>query len=655
MGDGLTMTRLEFIIDDGQGRRAIAFPAAPFTLGSDADCALRFSEARLLPRHAEVTTDQSGQWWIRDLTASGSVVVNDRPILDERLCAGDVVRVGAVVLRVADTGVQEHTRTVSGEMPTPAPHTEALAPGDVVDGRYRVVEHLATGGMGAVYRAEHVDLGRPVALKVMLPELSGDESLVARFKREAVASSRIGQHNIIDVFDFGRTADGRFYFVMEFLDGQTLKTALRADGPFPVARAVRVGQQLARAVAAAHRADVVHRDLKPENVMLLQRPGQPDFVKVLDFGVARLTADGPQMTAVGTVVGSPRYMAPEQVRGQPVTARADIYALGLILHELLNGRPTFDGDSAATSMAMQINATPPALRPPAGPAPAELERLIFQMLEKAPADRPASMDAVAATLTRIADTPTLGPGTAPMPAVDGVAPEAAPTTTSVEVLSTAPTLALPAERARIDQRPPPPARAPAAPSRAETAALPSTGEFRAAVAPSWRLLYVVLVLAAIGALVGAAAAHYWPRGDASSRSTAASKSAADAPPAETTPTAPADTPPDDAAPVEPAEAPPTLVQVTLESEQPAVEVYEGDVLLGTTPLTLSRARGSLMSLRFEARRHATQQKKLRFETDTTVRVSLTPTASGTPPPTPESKPKPKPKATPHDELKDLPF
>ena len=248
------LTELEFILENPGERRAVAFPSPSFVVGSDESCQLRFTEGLLQPRHAEVVRDLRGQWWIRDLVATGAVVVNGTPILDERLAPGDKVRIGAVVLSVQDSGVDKRARTVSGETPLPpseAPARTELMPGVVIDRRYRVLGRIAAGGMGEVYRAEHVGLGKALALKVMLPELSGDEEFVGRFKREAIAASRIGQHNIVDISDFGRTEDGRFYFVMEYLDGLTLSKTLRRDGPFSPQRLVHVGLQTARPLAAA--------------------------------------------------------------------------------------------------------------------------------------------------------------------------------------------------------------------------------------------------------------------------------------------------------------------------------------------------------------------------------------------------------------------
>lgn len=211
--------------------------------------------------------------------------------------------------------------------PAAAPVKPEPAPADqVIDGRYRVLERLAAGGMGEVLKVEHIELGKKLALKVMRPALSSDEEFVGRFKTEAVAVSRIGHPNIIDVTDFGRTPEGRFYFVMELLDGLTLASALHRGGPMTVGRVAKVGSQAARALAAAHAVGIVHRDLKPENLMLVRRGEEADVVKVLDFGVAKVhvAAGGSTQTVAGLVVGTPMYMSPEQARAVPVDHRTDI-------------------------------------------------------------------------------------------------------------------------------------------------------------------------------------------------------------------------------------------------------------------------------------------------------------------------------------------
>jgi serine/threonine protein kinase len=194
--------------------------------------------------------------------------------------------------------------------------------------------------MGEVYQAEHIELHKQFAVKVMLPALSSDQEFVNRFKREAISASRIGQLNIIDISDFGQTEDeGRFYFVMEFLDGVTIASLLHREGKLPVLRMVNVALQTARALAAAHAQGIVHRDMKPENVMVLQRPWPARLREGARLrcreGQRRARAQGGQ-TQLGMVVGTPQYMSPEQAMGVAVDARTDTYALGLIFYEMLS-------------------------------------------------------------------------------------------------------------------------------------------------------------------------------------------------------------------------------------------------------------------------------------------------------------------------------
>ena len=248
-----------------------------------------------------------------------------------------------------------------------------LAAGDVSAGRYRIVAPLAAGGMGEVFEAQHLELGKAFALKVMLPGLAANAQFVKRFKIEAIAASRIGHPNIVDISDFDQTEEGRFFVVMELLDGVTLTELVKSEGALAPARAIRLALQVARALAAAHEQEIVHRDLKPDNVIVLDRPGNPELVKVLDFGVARVSTapaeklvEGPKPktageTAVGKVVGTPQYMSPEQAKGLVVDARSDIYALGLTLHELLSGAPAFSGNTPHSLMVKQVTEPPPPL------------------------------------------------------------------------------------------------------------------------------------------------------------------------------------------------------------------------------------------------------------------------------------------------------
>jgi len=393
----------------GEDSVPVPFPGRRFSIGSDPACEVRLPKGKVKPRHAEIAQGKDGGWWIRDLTGVGGLKVNGLKREKSRLSPGSVLTLGTTTLHVRRAGDKEDASLaptqffkVNAPQPPPPPDDpkppRPLEPGDVIDNRYRIVARIAAGGMGEVYRAEHLVLGKAFAVKVMHPELTEDTEFVGRFKREAIAASRIGQQNIVDISDFGRTPEGSLYSVMEFLDGRTLASHL-GDGPFSIARIVFIGAQIARALFAAHQEEIIHRDLKPENVMLLQQPGQPDFVKVLDFGAAKVSTPTPggPLTAMGMVVGTPEYMSPEQASGLAVDARSDIYALGLILYEMLTGRPAFQGETPSVVMVMQMTADPAPL-PATAPKP--LTRLIVQMLKKKPDERPQTMGEVISQLTR---------------------------------------------------------------------------------------------------------------------------------------------------------------------------------------------------------------------------------------------------------------
>ena len=227
--------------------------------------------------------------------------------------------------------------------------TSAGVLGQLVDGRYRVNRLIGEGGMGRVYEAEHVEIGKRVAIKVLHPAYSRFPEVVARFRREARAASRIGHPNIVDVTDSGTTATGAVYFVMEYLEGCDLADVIQRERALGVERAVNIAVQLCRALEAAHAVNVIHRDLKPENIFLAARTGHADFVKVLDFGIARqieMEIAHPKLTKPNVAMGTPEYMAPEQAAGKPADARADIYAAGAIVYEMLTGTSPHHGDNA---------------------------------------------------------------------------------------------------------------------------------------------------------------------------------------------------------------------------------------------------------------------------------------------------------------------
>jgi serine/threonine-protein kinase len=262
--------------------------------------------------------------------------------------------------------------------------------GQTLDGRYFVEKKIGEGGMGVVFSARHAVIERPLAIKVLKREAMRDTATIRRFVQEAKAASRIGHPNIVDVTDFGTTPDGMTYSVMEFVPGQTLGTAIRNAAPFGPARAMRITAQIARALAAAHDKGIVHRDLKPENVFLLDRDGRPDFVKIVDFGIAKVTpprgkTNEPRLTRAGSVFGTPEYMAPEQAAGRSDTdGRVDIYALGVLLYEMICGRVPHRGDSMVRTLAMQMldPIEPPSkVRPDLQIAP-ELEAIVMRALAK---------------------------------------------------------------------------------------------------------------------------------------------------------------------------------------------------------------------------------------------------------------------------------
>jgi serine/threonine-protein kinase len=256
-------------------------------------------------------------------------------------------------------------------------------------GNYRVVKKLGSGGMGAVYLAEHPLIGKKVALKVIHRELSQNLEVVTRFQNEARAVNRIGSEHIVDIADFGQTPEGDHFFIMEHLAGTSLSELLRREGKIAPERALAIAAQVAEALGAAHDAGIVHRDLKPDNIFLVQKRGAPDFVKLLDFGLAKLLDTGnPALTKAGVVLGTPQYMSPEQCESQSTTDhRADVYGLGILLYHMVTGAVPFDGRSMGEILTKQVSEPVP---PPRGVSPA-VEQVILRCLAKAPEERFQSM------------------------------------------------------------------------------------------------------------------------------------------------------------------------------------------------------------------------------------------------------------------------
>jgi eukaryotic-like serine/threonine-protein kinase len=281
------------------------------------------------------------------------------------------------------------------------PTTEDSFVGRLLAGRYELHEELAKGGMGAIYKALQRGLGRWVAVKLLLDSLGQDDEVARRFYREMQATARIEHPNTVRIYDFGHSEQGDLFLVMELLKGKTLEDVLIDEGPLSPARTTRIGAQIASALCAAHREGVIHRDLKPENILLCQGYGQRDVVKVLDFGLARLVDAHPgDRTQVGQRVGTPLYMAPETVQREVADERSDLYALGVLLYEMVVGRPPFTG-SPGKVMHQHVNVEAPsaAAESPAH-CPAWLDTLIASLLRKDPDARPQEAGRVAHVLEK---------------------------------------------------------------------------------------------------------------------------------------------------------------------------------------------------------------------------------------------------------------
>ena len=421
--------------------------------------------------------------------------------------------------------------------------------GEVISKRYRITALLGEGGMGAVYLAEHVHMKKRFALKLLHRDLAGNEEVIERFRREAEAAAHLDHPNVVAATDFGQTDDGSFFLVLEYIDGTSLREVIEG-GPMPATRALHIARQIALGLGRAHDAGIVHRDLKPENVMLVRKEDDADFVKVLDFGVARTEpqseragSDQP-LTRLGTVVGTPAYMAPEQALGEKVTPRSDLYALGVVLYEMLTGKHPFDGDPMAM-LSLHLVAPVPAMaeRAPGVVVPPAVEALVRRLLEKDAAARPASgRELVDATYAAALDSGLALPAAAPSSEARIVArapsspdlPAAKPSETHVTETESAPA-AVPRADARERYR----ALASRALARAVAELDPLVAQIAAAlklprrtviaVAVGFPLLVLVVVVVSLTLVAGRPAAPIAAGGVVASASASAERKAAPAP------------------------------------------------------------------------------------------------------------------------------
>ena len=320
---------------------------------------------------------------------------------------------------IGDAGTNETNGAVTGDGRTDVdvgdtdaadmPPAPAVV-GRVIGGNFRVLKLIGAGAMGHVYQAEQLSLGKMVALKLLRHELQGDETLNKRFHLEAKNASSLNHPNSIQIIDFGRDGD-LLFIAMELLPGVDLGELIVREGPLPLRRLGRIMDQVLGALDEAHAQGIVHRDLKPGNIMLVSRRDDPDFVKVCDFGIAKAQAstEGEGLTMKGLVCGTPEYMSPEQARGEDVDGRSDLYAVGVILYQLVTGELPFSASSPVGILSKHLGEppVPPSVKQPTLVIPPGLESLILQALAKDPADRPRSAERMRRSLrTALADAPS---------------------------------------------------------------------------------------------------------------------------------------------------------------------------------------------------------------------------------------------------------
>jgi predicted Ser/Thr protein kinase len=384
---------------DGAGRTPPADPDAAVTAPDDATAAA-----------PDIATDASGK--AKDPSGSSTAASDKTPDVSRDATAAPAPAPAAMVCVVCSAGYGADMRfcPLDGSILRPANDGRSELIGAVIDERYYLTKKLGHGGMGDVYLGEHVRTQRLCAVKVVARMQARDPEALGRFLREATNAGRISHHNVATVYDFGETADGLVYLAMEYVDGEPLSRILEREGALPPIRAVEIARQVAEGVSAAHELGIVHRDLKPGNILIAQDRRGGDLVKVVDFGIARAPADEQQnLTRTGIIIGTPEYMSPEQLIGDPVDGRSDIYSLGCILYQMLTGEQAFGGVTAQVITRRLTEKPPrPRLKNPAIPKP--LDDLIVTTLGRTPQERFQTMEAVRdALLMAPAQPPSTGP------------------------------------------------------------------------------------------------------------------------------------------------------------------------------------------------------------------------------------------------------
>jgi serine/threonine protein kinase len=369
--------------------------------------------------------------------------------------------------------------------------------GREVAGRYRITKKLGEGGMGAVYRAEQISLKRQVAVKVLRPEVSQNQQLVRRFDAEAQAVAKLNHPNIVGIYDNGQDTDGSLFIAMEYIEGKSLRSVVNHEAPLHPARALQIASQVAAALTEAHAHSIVHRDLKPDNVMLQDRARQKDVVRVLDFGIAKLRDDSratqQAMTQAGDMLGTPQYMAPEQIKGEHIDGRTDVYALGCMIYEMITARQPFEATTVMAMLSkhlMEGVTAPSQRRPDLGISP-DIDRLVLTAMMKDPAARPPTMEVYGEQIASVLATLPPDPGArpTPQPSAQRPVPMNAPTAASMYAPTPAGPMTPPGPQSWS-----PPAPVSAAPSQFPPSQLPTMARPRArSKAPLWIALALVVV------------------------------------------------------------------------------------------------------------------------------------------------------------------
>ena len=451
--------------------------------------------------------------------------------------------------------------------------------GATIDRRYKVEALLGEGGMGVVYRCTHTIIGKKVAMKVLRADLARDAEVTERFLNEAKAASSIGNAHIIDISDFGQFPDGAAYFVMEYLGGQPMSKLLEGGQPLSVQRILHLARQTAEGLSAAHAAGIVHRDLKPDNIFLVDRGAERDFIKILDFGIAKVSssAEGSKLTRAGAVFGTPHYMSPEQAAGQPVDHRGDIYSFGVILYELASGRLPFDADNFMGILTQHMYKAPVPIRalvPVPQDVPPGLEAIILKCLSKRAEHRYQSMQELIVEFDKLAA---------------GGVPDAVP-----EMMARSGGFNVPVDYFKKGQMPAPVPATPSQPPGAPGNRWPLYGG-------------IAGVLAAIGIVVAIFAKSH-------TSAAVQTPTAVAAEPAEK----PADPSPAVSAGATPPSAAPSATQVLLAAEPIDAHVFRDDTDLGQSPVMLAVEAGKPVAL--EIRRAGYKPEKITLDGSNTREI-----------------------------------